>query len=182
MAASLQKVFTIKEFQGFIEQPENVDRMFELINGEVVEVSPSRTRNSELALIIASLVRPYCREHNLPCHVSGADGAYNILGNVIAPDFAYKATPMSDEYPDPVPPLWAVEVVSPTDKAPDIRDKRQIYLDARIQYWEIYPRSQSIDVYVPGQSVLTVGLEEVLDGGQVIPGFTLSVKELFETA
>ncbi len=68
-------------------------------------------------------VRLFCRQHNIPCHTTSGEGAYNIDGNTIAPDFAYKPTEMSNEYPDPVPPLWAVEIISPTDIATDLRNK-----------------------------------------------------------
>ena len=179
MAVSRESLYTLAEFQEHISLPENAGRLFELINGEIVEVSPGRTRNSELPLIIAAIVRQFCKENNLPCHMSGSDGAYDIQANVLVPDFAYKPTPMSDDYPDPVPPVWAVEIISPTDKAPEIRAKRQIYLRAAILYWEIYPKSQSIDVYVPGQPVRSVGINDMLDVAQIIPGFTLSLNELF---
>ncbi|MFO7321548.1 MAG: Uma2 family endonuclease [Chloroflexota bacterium] len=95
------------------------------------------------------------------------------------PDFAYKPTPMSDEYPDPDPPLLAVEIVSPTDTANVIRAKREIYRQANILYWELYPQSRSIDVYAPGKPATTVGEDGVLDGGEVLPGFTLALGELF---
>jgi Uma2 family endonuclease len=105
----------------------------------------------------SSSVQSFCKDHNLSCHTSGGDGAYAVRGNVVAPDFAYKPTPMSDEYPDPEPPLWVVEIISPTDKASDIRDKRTICRQASILLWEIYPPSQSVDVYAPGQPLRECG-------------------------
>ena len=170
---------TVEEFRDFVEQAENGDQMYELINGEIVEVPPSRTRNSEFGQRITVAVHLFCRTHNLPCHTSGADGAYDIQGNVVAPDFAYKPTPMSSDYPDPTPPLWVVEIISPTDKASEIRAKRQIYLQAGILYWEVYPQSQSIDVYAPGQLPRTVGIDGALDGGDVLTGFEFALRELF---
>ena len=169
---------SLEEFQRWAELPENADQEYELINGEIVEVTPARTSHSELEHILAFAVRLYCQQQHLPCHTSGGDGSYGILGNVIAPDFAYKQTPMSDLYPDPEPPLWAVEIVSPTDKAKAIRDKREIYRQAGILYWEMYPQSRSVDVYAPGEPVRTVGIDDVLDGGAVLPGFTLPLREL----
>jgi Uma2 family endonuclease len=152
-----------------------------MINGEIVEKMPGRTSNSFLAIQLDRQVYPFCVQHNLPCYVSTGDGAYQIGADVIAPDFAYKRTPMSDDYPDPVPPLWAVEIISPTDKPDDIHTKRQVYLRAGILYWEIYPKLRSIDVYAPGQPMWTVNADEVLDGGAVLPGFTLKVSDLFPT-
>ena len=110
---------------------------------------------------------------------SGADGTYAILDDVVAPDFAYKQTPLSKDYPDPVPPLFVVEVVSPTDKPKSIREKRNLYRRAGILQWEIYEDSQSIDVYQPGKEARTLSMDDTLDGGDVLPGFTLAVKEVF---
>lgn len=171
---------SVEEFVQWAALPENEDRLFELIDGEIVEVSPGRTRKSELAQRITGATFLFCTEHNLPWHTSGGDGAYNILGNVIAPDFAYKPGAMSDDYPDPVPPLWAVEIISPTDKAGDIRSKRNIYLAAGIVLWEVYEAKQSVDIYVPGQPVRTVTSDGTLDAGDALPGFTMPVAQLFE--
>ncbi len=170
---------SLTEFEQFIMRTENIDRLFELINGEIVEVAPARTRNSRFGLIVAGSVYRFCEDHQLPFDASGADGTYDIQGNIVAPDFAFKHTPMSDDYPDPDPPLWAVEVISPTDKATEIRKKREIYQRAEILLWEMYPQSQIVDVYAPGKPLKTLGIDATLDGGDVLPGFTLSVKKLF---
>jgi Uma2 family endonuclease len=173
------KSVTLEEFKRYVAQPENAGRLFELINGEIVEVSPGRTQYSEFGHLIAVAVRLFCKERHLPCHTSGGDGAFRIQGHVVTPDFAYKRTPMSEDYPDPESPLWVVEIISPTDKAGDIREKRQIYRQAGILYWEIYPQSRSIDVYAPGQPMKTLGMSDTLNGSDVLPGFKLAVEELF---
>lgn len=169
---------SLEEFSQWALLPENADRNFELINGEVIEVSPGRTTHSRVEHLISHVVLSYCEENDIPCYASGGDGAYAILGNVIAPDFAYKPTPMIDAYPDPEPPVWAVEIISPNDKGPDIRDKREIYRQAGILYWEIYPRARSVDVYAPGQPMRTVDFDGTLDGGDVLPGFTVPLSRL----
>lgn len=175
-----EHLYTFEDFKAFIQLPENEGHLFEFINGEIIEVSPGRTRNSEYNTIIVQAVRNYCRDNKIRCHTSVGDGAYNINGHTIAPDFAYKPTRMSDEYPDPVPPLWAIEVISPTDKADEIRNKRHIYIEAGILLGELYPSTQSIDVYEPGKPVRTLSLDDVLDGGDVLPGFKLVVRDIFE--
>jgi Uma2 family endonuclease len=174
-----EKVYTLEEFRQFVALPENAGRMFELIHGEIIEVSPGTTRNSEIGHLFTVPVHLFCREHQIPCHTSGGDGAYLINGHVVAPDFAFKRTPMSEEYPDPVPPEWAVEIISLNDKAAEIRQKRQIYLEAGILLWEVYPQARSIDVYAPGQAVRTVTVDGTLDLGAVLSGFSLEVKQLF---
>lgn len=170
---------TSATFAAFLAQPENAGRLFELIHGEIIEVTPGRTRYSGIGLIIAHVVLSFSEAHNLPVYVSGGDGAYAIGGQVIAPDFAYKRTPLSEDYPDPDPPLWVVEVISPTDRPYEIRDKRDIYLRAGILLWEVYYKSRAVDVYAPGQPPRSAGLDDTLDAGDLLPGFTLPVKRLF---
>ncbi len=175
-----QKVgLTIREFEQYVMLPENEDRRFELLDGEIVEMAPARSRYSKFGLVIASVVYRFCNDHQLPCEFSGADGTYDIDGHVIAPDFAYKRTPLSEDYPDPVAPLWAVEVISPTDRGSDIRRKREIYQEAGILLWEVYYKVKKVDVYAPRQPPRTVGIDDTLDGGDVLPGFTLAARELF---
>lgn len=173
------KPHSIEDFEAFVARHENSDRLFELIHGQIIEVSPGRTRNSEYGHKIAFAVRLFCLTQNLPCHTSGGDGAYRVGAHVVAPDFAYKRTAMSDAYPDPVAPEWAVEIISPTDKAAEIREKREIYRGAGILLWEIYPQSYSIDVYAPGQAARTVGIDHTLDAGDVLQGFQLAVRDIF---
>jgi len=95
---------SIDQFRELVIQPENSDRLFELIDGGIVEVSPGRTSNSGIGLLIAFEVRLFCRENRILGYMSGEAGTYNIQGNVVAPDFAFKRTPLSDYYPDPVVP------------------------------------------------------------------------------
>ncbi len=170
---------SISEFEGFVDQVGNEDRLLELIAGEVIESFHVPTAYSQTAHLLSFAVHEFCQLQDTPCHISGVLGAYNILGHVITPNFAYKPTSMSMEFADPEPPLWAVEVIAPTDKAVVIRHKRQIYREAGILLWEIYRPLQLVDVYAPGQPVRTLGIDDTLDGGEVLPGFRLAVKELF---
>lgn len=177
---SAQKVhLTIREFEQYVMLPENEERRFELIGGEAVEMAPGRTWFSGVGHLLTHKVYTFCEANNLPCYVSGGNGDYDVQGHVICPDFAYKPTPLSKAYPDPEPPLWAVEVISPTDKGADIRRKREIYQEAGILLWEVYEKLQKIDVYAPGQPARTVSIDGTLDGGDVLPGFTLAARELF---
>ena len=176
-----REIVTLESFKAFVELPENYDRLFELINGEIVEKMPGTTSNSGISAVLIGEVRPFCKQNGLPYFITGEAGSYNVLGHVFAPDFAYKQTPLTKEYPDPIPPHWVAEVISPNDKPRYIRAKRQIYLQAGILYWEIYPEDQNVDVYVPGQPVQTYGIDAVLDVGDLLPGFTLTVRALFES-
>ena len=170
---------TLEEFIVFATSPENEDRNFEFINGEIIEMSPGRTTYSKLGNVLAAVVYIFCKDHNIPYNASGSEGSYRIGNNTVAPDFAYRSADLIDEYPDPLPPLWAVEIISPTDKATAVSDKRQIYLRAGILYWEIYYPKQRVDVYAPDRPPKSYFIGDILDGGDVLPGFTLAVADLF---
>lgn len=87
---------------------------------------------------------------------------------------------MSDTYPDFGTPLWVVEVIAPVDTAAYVRAKRQIYLDAGILFWEVYPESQRVDAYAPDEPMRSVDINGTLDGGAVLPGFTLAAAEVWK--
>ena len=170
---------TVEEFREIVARPENADHLYELINGEMIEKTPGRTSTSQYPLRLASKVIAHCEVKSLPCHVSGTDGAYQIDKHVIIPDFTCKRTPMSDEYPDLDAPLWVVEVISPTDEAANIRNKRHIYQQAGILLWEVYLDTREVDVYAPGEPPAPFQMGDTLTVGDILPGFTLAVKDIF---
>jgi len=94
-----------------------------------------------------------------------------------------------DRIPDPRPsarfwegaPTIAVEVVSPTDRANDIQERVQDYLAAGTQQvWVLWPRNRSMTVYDAVSGVRELGPDSTLDGGSLLPGFSVSVGDLFE--
>jgi Uma2 family endonuclease len=96
---------TLEDFKRFAFQPENNDRNFELINGEVIEKPNGTTRNSLISANLIGEVRSFCKQNYLPYCITGEAGTYLVDGHVLAPDFAYKPTPATSEYPDPDAPL-----------------------------------------------------------------------------
>jgi Uma2 family endonuclease len=170
---------TLEQFTEFVYLPENASRVFELINGEIVEKMPGRATNSAISATLIGLAFSFCKQHQLPCVITGEHGTYSVLGHPLAPDFAYRTQPLTGAYPEPEPPLWVAEVISPTDEPGRIAAKRQIYLQAGILYFEVYPDDQAVDVYAPGQPPRRHVVEDVIDLGSLIPGFTLGVQDIF---
>jgi Uma2 family endonuclease len=106
--------------------------------------------------------------------------------STFAPDVAVILKSRLPELPDdgfaPLPRDFAIEVVSPSDlKTPKrIRDKIAEYERAKLPLvWWVYPARQEIDVYEYGVKVRTAGISDTLDGGDVLPGFTLTVAKIF---
>jgi len=77
-------------------------------------------------------------------------------------------------------PDLAVEVVSPSDRNPEVRDKVEEWLRAGTRLvWVIYPATRSVTVYRSLDDFENLSEEDNLDGGQVIPGFSCQIRELF---
>lgn len=157
----------------------------ELIRGELIQMPPASHLHSLIAAWIVTLLNLHVRSHHLG-HVTGADGGYVLSRNpdiVVAPDAAFVA---ADRLPEEIPtylelaPDLAVEVVSPSDRMYDVTDKVNLYLNAGTQLvWVVQPKLQSVTVHYPDCTTKTFTAAESLDGGDVLPGFQLSLAELF---
>jgi Uma2 family endonuclease len=79
------------------------------------------------------------------------------------------------------PPDLAVEILSPSNTASDIHEKVLDYLAAGVRLiWIVDPRTRSVAVH-SGETPITIAREgDLLDGRDVVPGFTLEVADLFE--
>ncbi len=87
-----------------------------------------------------------------------------------------------DRVPAVVPAL-AVEVLSASNTKAEMVRKRGEYFRAGVRLvWEIDPETRSADVYTGPDAVTPVPAGGVLEGADVLPGFTLSLQELFDRA
>jgi Uma2 family endonuclease len=172
---------TAEAFDQFVLLPENRDRNFELIAGEIVEVV-SNSYSSLVSMLLGGRVSVFVFDHGLGW-VTGADGGYWVGDERYIPDAAYiskvrQPQPSHDAY-NPNPPDLAIEVLSPSDDRDDLRLKIVNYLNAGTTLWVVNPPLKTVEVYVPGQKPRVLTINDTLDGGAVLPGFTLAVKDVF---
>jgi len=74
------------------------------------------------------------------------------------------------------PPDFAVEVVAATESLREAHDKARCWLDHGASLvWVVDPEAETVTVHRPGAEPRTFGNGDVLDGGEVLPGFTLAV-------
>ena len=74
-----------------------------------------------------------------------------------------------------------VEIVSPSDRLRQVRAKCLDYLDAGVRLvWLVEPKPQRVTVYLPDRSTHVLGIQDTLHGGDVLPGFTLPLAEVFD--
>ncbi len=113
------KRYTVEEFDHFVDLPENADKLFEYIGGEIVEV-PSNPYSSEISARMSYWITDYALKHKSG-HVTGEGGGYMVSGERYAPDVAYIAKSRQEKLAErgynPLPPDLAVEVLSPSSRS-----------------------------------------------------------------
>lgn len=78
-------------------------------------------------------------------------------------------------------PDLAIEIVSPTQDEPEMIDKANEYFRYGTEVvWLVYPRERLIDVRTP-VSAIKYGMGDTISGGDLLPGFSLSVAQVFES-
>jgi Uma2 family endonuclease len=78
-------------------------------------------------------------------------------------------------------PDLAIEVLSPSERAQDLEDKLDDYSMAGTPLvWVVDPMRRTVVVYDQRQARRRLRESDTLDGGDVIPGFSCAVAEIFE--
>lgn len=188
MALFFQQKSTVEDFEVFANLPQNSDKIFELVSGEIIQV-PSNPYVSEIANLIGFFIRLFLRENKLKGHVTSADGGYIINGDVYAPDVAYISYDRQPELArqgyNPNPPELAVEVIADPNNSQEqttLRRKVANYLTAGIVLWVVNPEDRSVDVYEMGKAVQVIDEQGILTLDDMLPNFKLAIKDIFPTS
>ena len=71
-------------------------------------------------------------------------------------------------------------MISPTDRKADIAQKQALYAKAEVPLvWWVDPERKTVTVHRLGQDPEVVEAVGVLDGGDILPGFTLELQTIF---
>jgi Uma2 family endonuclease len=174
--------YTVDEFERMADAPENRERLFELIDGELFEKVPTEQHGMIVALIVRLLLN-FILAHDIKGRVV-TEARHRIPGdnrNARMPDVSYRAgtAPLVTKGSIAAMPDLAVEVRSPDDSLRDMRAKARYYLaNGSKLVWLVEPQRRFVEVYsLADETILFEG--DVLDGGDVLPGFSVPVTELF---
>jgi len=158
----------------------------ELIRGEIVAIAPAFDDHGEVSMRLGILLGHYILTHGLG-KTYAAETGFLLAENpdtVRAPDFAFTAAERAPARGAPgwvrVVPDLVAEVVSSGDRPSEVAEKVRMWLDAGVRLvWVVYPSRRVIEVYRAGQPTLVLHDGDSLDGGDVVPGFTCPVSEVF---
>ena len=174
--------------QDVIEAEARTDRLCELVDGVLVEKAMGYYE-SRLAIVLAFFLETYLESSALGI-VLGADGMTRMEpGLVRMPDVAFHSWAHfpnrllpPGSFVEQAPDL-AVEILSPSNTKREMDRKRAEYFaGGGLLVWQVYPPSRRVRVYTSVDAFVELTEEDALDGGAVLPGFTLSIRRWFERA
>ena len=170
---------------------------FEFIDGEIIPVTPQITRSSRVGARLFRAMADHVDENGLgevfieTPFVLTLDNP-NWVKDSRVPDVMFytaeKLAKLAEAIPDweskPLigVPDFVAEVVSPTDKFTKVHLKIARYLRDGVRLlWVIDPQQKNVTVYTSGsdQQTIVSGSDSLLTGGDVLPGFSIKLADLF---
>jgi Uma2 family endonuclease len=183
MVLHQERLYTTDEFREIARLPENEGRRLELDEGVIIDMGSSSPTNSVVAMRIGYYLNAFVIPHDAG-FVSGADGGYQLAPRKVRqPDVGFvskaRLPALGDEFG--LAPDLAVEVVSPNE---DVFKKATEYLRAGTRVvWAVYPDERTVYVFRLDEDgslrSLPFGIDDTLEGGEVLPGFALPVRDIF---
>jgi Uma2 family endonuclease len=160
----------------------------ELVRGELRTLPPTGSEHGDEESVFDGSIGPYVRAQKLGRVFVGESGFVleTDPDTVRAPGVAFvtrerlAGTGIPRGYYRGAPDL-AVEIVSPNDRYTEVAEKIAEWLahGTRLVF-VVDPRRKTVDVHRPGQATRTLGIDDVLDGEDVVPGWSLAVRDLFD--
>jgi Uma2 family endonuclease len=171
--------------QDVIDLHDHTDRLYELVHGVLIEKAMG-FRESILAAFLIQVLKNFVDQHSRGV-VAGADGMMRLAAGLVRiPDVSFVAWDRlpNRRIPDePIPDLaanLAVEVLSAGNTHKEMQRKLHDYFAAGVELaWLVDPRSRTVAVYTSAQDFTVLHEGQMLDGGTVLPGFSLPLRDLF---
>jgi Uma2 family endonuclease len=180
----LREKVNVAEYEAYLRLPENRNRRFELVNGEIIEKLPTQRHADVIFEFIRALVLFLEKHPDIVASVL-PEARYGVLDdpdNSRIPDLSVALVAKEElvaQGAAPYMPELAVEVKSPDDSYSEMREKAEYYLahGSRMVIL-IFTEKRLVEVHIPGDyTPLTE--DDMIDASVVLPGFTLPVRNLF---
>jgi len=177
--------YTVAEFEQILAEPENSERLLELVNGEIIEKMPTE-EHGIIVLNIGGEIRIYLKTNpigrvGVEIRHRNPEDDYNDR----LPDISFTADITNPVVTKGVVlrfPDLAVEVKSPDVSYRQMREKAEYYLANGVKLvWLVYPEKRIVDVYRADGEIQILNENDSLDGGEVLPGFSMPVSDIFKS-
>lgn len=186
MTAPAQRIETKMTADELLQMPDDGYR-YELVKGELRKMVPAGHAHGRIAMNISTPLDQHVRANDLGT-VYAAETGFVLVRNpdtVRAADVAFVRQERVEAVEEeqgywPGAPDLAVEVVSPNDTYTDVEEKVFDWLDAGTRMvLVVNPRKHTVTVYRSRDKITVFTEDETLSGDDVVPGWTLSVREVF---
>ena len=160
----------------------------ELVRGHIQFMTPVGLAHGLVGATVLRLLSTHVWQHRLGACFDDSTGYAlpNLTNTVRAPDASFvradRLQPMRvDSGFHKIAPDLAVEVLSPSERPAEIAEKLADYRSAGTPLvWVIDPAARTVMVVSNDGSRVVLRTDETLTGGDVVPGFSCTVGELFD--
>lgn len=163
------------------------DERVEILGGELYEMPPANPEHGGIAFNIATLVmRTTAARQRLKGFT--AETPFRLRRDpqdVVVPGVAFVRRDRLPPIEERIrvfegPPDIAVEVISPSDRPAVVALKIDRYLNADTpSVWLVDPAAKSITVFAPGRDAVVYRGDHAIDLGDIVPGLTIAVADVF---
>lgn len=179
--------------EDLLRMPDDAWR-YELVQGRLVRMPPAGLEHGAISVDLATAIRTFVHEQRLG-RVFGAETGFLVSApddpdTVLAPDLAFIAASRVPRHGTRdwvgfarLAPDLVVEIASPSQSRRAVSAKARQWLDAGVRIvWVVRPSSRQVDVWEQDRNpeVRTIQGEEQLVGGNVLPGFSYDLTQLWQ--
>jgi Uma2 family endonuclease len=160
---------------------------YELINGELKQMSPAGQKHGRIIVRLTVPLAKHVLDHHLG-EVYAAETGFKLRSKpdtVLAADIAFVRRERLEELGEtesywPAAPDLSVEVNSPSDTVREVEKKVMEWLGFGTRLvWVVSSKLHTVTVYRSLTDIAVLTENDTLDGGDVVPGFQITVAEIF---
>ncbi|MDE0076034.1 MAG: Uma2 family endonuclease [Caldilineaceae bacterium] len=159
----------------------------ELLRGVLCETMPAGVRHGKTVIKLSFQLEAFVEPRQMGT-ILASDVGFLLERDpdtVREPDVAFisaRRLPPDQDVPGYFegPPDLAVEIASPSDSPRQLFDKARMWISFGVPLvWTVDPEARTLDVHQPNQPLVRLSADDMLDGGQVLPGFSCNVRDIF---
>jgi len=178
-----KKIWTDEEFMALSKD----ERRYEVVDGELVDMGNSGMEHGGIGSLLGGLLAIHVRQNKLGV-VCDSSTAFTLKdGNRRSPDISFVAKERLKGLKRPPrgffqgSPDLAVEILSPNNTVEELHEKIVEYFENETRLlWLIHPDEKYVLIYHSAEPDGFRRPQDNLEGEAVVPGFSVSVAELFE--
>ncbi|MEO8497008.1 MAG: Uma2 family endonuclease [Planctomycetota bacterium] len=186
MATVATSTMTAAEFFEWVHRPENSSKHFELERGEVIEMPPPGKYHGFVCGNVSRILGNFAasRGKGYVCTNDAGVIVQSDPDTVRGPDVTFYEDAQTSDDMDrqyaAIPPVLAVDVMSPTDRINRMHIRIAQLLSRGVRMvWVIDPEARDVSICMPGRDPKLLTEKDILTADELLPGLRIPIRELF---